>query len=161
MKSQCETQENSPQQHIPTAEYKQHHAYHCEGNIVVGIEPTVIPIFYQIGRVASEGFLAMILCRAPQNPTNVGPPAAIARRVRVACFICVCVVYPVRHYPLNRSAFERHRAAGHQKVFDRFRHFITAVSEQPVPTHADAKTSTDPVKDERGYHRGPTPEPES
>jgi hypothetical protein len=35
------------------------------------------------------------------------------------------------------------------------------VSEQPVPAHADAKTSTHPVKDERGNHRRPAPEPES
>jgi hypothetical protein len=35
------------------------------------------------------------------------------------------------------------------------------VSEQSVPTHADTKTSTHPVKNDRGNDRGPTPEKES
>jgi len=60
------------------------------------------------------------------------------------------VVYAVRHDPLNWSTFEGHRTASHKKVLNHFRDFITAMSEQPVPTHSDTKTSTHPVKDDRG-----------
>jgi hypothetical protein len=70
-------------------------------------------------------------------------------------------MYPVRHNPLNWSTFESQRPASDQKVFNRFRHFITAMSEQPVPTHPDTKTSAHPVKDDGGNHRRPAPEEES
>ena len=82
-------------------------------------------------------------------------------RMRIAWLIGVGVVYSVRHYPLNWSTFERQRTAGDQKVFNRFRHCITAVREQPVPTHADAQARTDPIKDERRNHRRPAPEEQS
>jgi len=73
----------------------------------------------------------------------------------------VCVVYSVCHNPLNWSTFEGQRPASHKKVFNHFGDFITAVSQQPVPTHADTKTSTYPIKDDRGNHRRPAPEKES
>jgi hypothetical protein len=67
----------------------------------------------------------------------------------------------VRHDPLDWSTFKSHRAAGHKKVFNHFRNFITAVSEQSVPPHADTKTSTHPVKNDRGNYSRPAPEKES
>jgi len=70
-------------------------------------------------------------------------------------------VYAVRHYPLNWTAFKGQGAAGDEEVFDYLWHFITAMSEQPVPTHADTKTATHPVKDDRNDHCRPTPEKES
>jgi hypothetical protein len=60
--------------------------------------------------------------------------------------ICVGVVYAVRHYPLNWTTFEGQRAAGDEKVFNQFRHFVTAMGYQPVIAHADTKTAADPVK---------------
>jgi hypothetical protein len=81
--------------------------------------------------------------------------------VRIARFIRVGVMYPVRHSPLNGSTFEGQRTAGHKKVFNHFWDFITAMSKQSVPTHADAKTSAHPVKDDRGNERRPAPEKES
>src|SRR5919112_471406 len=94
----------------------------------------------------SDGGLVVILSRAPQYPTNVRPPTTIARRVRIAGTICVRMVYAMRHYPLNWPTFERQRAARRKKIFDCLRNFITAMGQQPVKTHADAETSTDPVK---------------
>src|SRR6185369_13932305 len=110
---------------------------------------------------ARDGGVIMILSRAPQYPTNVRPPTAIAWRVRVADTICVRMVYAVRHYPLNWPTLERERAAGHKKIFNRFRNFITAMGQQPVKSHADAETSANPVKHYRRDHRGPAPEKES
>ena len=81
--------------------------------------------------------------------------------MRIARAICVRVMYAVRRYPLNWTTFKGHCAAGHEKVFNYFRHFITAVSEQPVTTHSDAKTATDPVKDYCGNQSRPAPEKES
>ena len=77
----------------------------------------------------SDGGLVVILSRAPQYPTNVCPPAAMAWRMWIARAICVRMVYAVRHYPLNWTTFERHRAASDQKVFNEFRHLVTAVGQ--------------------------------
>ena len=71
----------------------------------------------------------MILCRAPQYPTNVCPPAAIAWRMWIVLAICVRMMYAVRHYPLDWTTFEGHCAASHEKVFNHFRHFVTAVGQ--------------------------------
>jgi hypothetical protein len=67
----------------------------------------------------------------------------------------------VRHHPLNWTTFEGQRTAGHKKVLNHFGDFIPAMSEQPVPTHADTKTSAHPVKDDRRNKRRPAPEKES
>jgi hypothetical protein len=70
-------------------------------------------------------------------------------------------MHSMRGGPLNRAALERHRGAGYQKIFDRFRDFVTAMSEQAMITHAHAEATGDPVKQHRGNYCGPTPEPQS
>src|ERR1043165_6807823 len=88
------------------------------------------------------------------------PPAAMAWRMRIACAISVGVVYAMRHYPLNGTTFESERAAGDEKVFNQFRHFVTAMGKQPVIAHADTKTTANPVKHNSSNYRRPTPEEE-
>jgi hypothetical protein len=103
----------------------------------------------------------VILSGAPQDPTHVCPPTAIAWRVRVAGTICVRVVYAVRHGPLNWSTLECDRAARHKKICNGFWNFISAMRQQPVKSHADAKTAANPVKYQRRDHSRPAPEKES
>src|SRR6185369_17224512 len=98
------------------------------------------------------GSLVVILSRAPQYPTNMCPPAAMAWRMWIVRTICVGVVYTVRHYPLNGTTFESQRAAGYEKVFNHFRHFVTAVGYQPVIAHADTQTTANPVKHDSSYY---------
>ena len=73
--------------------------------------------------------LIVILRGAPQYPANVRPPTAVARRMRIAGAICVRMMYAMRYDPLNRTAFERERAADRQKIFNCFRNFITAMGK--------------------------------
>jgi hypothetical protein len=78
--------------------------------------------------------------------------------VRVAGTICVRVVYAVRHGPLNWSTLECDRAARHKKICNGFWNFISAMRQQPVKSHADAKTAANPVKYQRRDHSRPAPE---
>src|SRR6185369_88803 len=92
----------------------------------------------------------MILCGAPQYPTDMCPPATMTWRMRVARAIGVRMMDAVSHQPLNGTTFERQRAAGYEKVFNQFRYFVTAVGYEPVIAHADTKTTADPVKHDSG-----------
>src|SRR3954462_11179079 len=92
---------------------------------------------------------------AAQNPTDMSPPAAVARSVRIANAICVGMMDSMSNHPLNRSALERHCAAGNQKVLHQFRHSITAMGQQAMPAHADAETATYPIKNDCADQRRP------
>src|SRR5688572_2626465 len=80
--------------------------------------------------------------------------------MRVACTICVRMMYAVRYHPLDWTTFESHRAASHQKIFDEFRDLVTAVRQQPVIAHTDTKTAAHPIQDDGGDDGGPAPEKE-
>src|SRR6185503_20585471 len=99
----------------------------------------------------------MILCRTPQYPTNVGPPATMTWRMRISCSICVRVMYAVRYYPLDWTTLECEGATGHQKILNQFWHFVAAMSKQPVIAHTDTQTAANPVKDNCGNHCRPAP----
>ena len=87
----------------------------------------------------------MILCRAAQDPTDVRPPAAIARRMGVAVSIRVRMMNAMCGDPLNRAAFERQRAADNQKIFDWLWYAVSAMSEESMKAHPNAETATHPV----------------
>jgi len=72
--------------------------------------------------------------------------------------ICVRMMQAVRSHPLYWTTLEGHCAAGHEKVFDYFRHFVGAVGQQPVITHAGTKTACNPVENNCGKYGGPAPE---
>ena len=99
----------------------------------------------------------MILCGAPQYPTDMCPPAAVAWRVRIARAISVRMMYAVSHQPLNGTAFESQRPAGNEKVFNELRYFVTAVSKQPMIAHADTQAPANPVKNYSGDYGRPAP----
>src|SRR5437870_5121262 len=103
----------------------------------------------------------MILSGAAQDPTDMCPPAAIARRMRIACAVCMRVMDPMRGNPLDRATFEGQRPASHQEIFHQLWHLVTTMSNQPVKAHADTQTAGDPVENDCTDYRGPTPEKES
>src|ERR1044071_8533042 len=99
----------------------------------------------------------MILCGAPQYPTDMCPPATMAWRMRIARAISVRMMYAVSYQPLNGTTFESQRAAGYEKVFNQFRYLVTAMGKQPMIAHADTKTPANPVKDHSGDYSRPAP----
>ena len=102
--------------------------------------------------------LIVTLRAAPQNPTDMRPPAAIARRMRVAIAIRVRMMDSMRCDPLYRTTLYCQRAADYQEVFDGFGNFISSMRQQPVEAHADAEASCDPIEYRRDYDRLPAPE---
>jgi hypothetical protein len=77
--------------------------------------------------------------------------------MRIARAISVRMMYTMSHQPLNGTTFESQGAAGYEKVFNQFRHFVTAMGKQPMIAHADTKTPANPVKNYSGDYSRPTP----
>ena len=100
----------------------------------------------------------MILRSTAQDPTDVRPPAAVARRVWVAVSIRVRMMNPMRGDPLNGSAFERQRSADDQEVLDWLWYAVAAMSDKPMKAHPNAKTAADPVQNQGGNHPRPAKE---
>ncbi len=86
---------------------------------------------------------------AAHNPTDMCPPTAVSRCMRIADAVRMGVVNAVRRDPLDRAAFERQRPAANQKIFDELWHFVAAMSDEPVEPHTYAQAAGDPVKDHR------------
>jgi hypothetical protein len=64
----------------------------------------------------------------------------------------------VRRDPVDRAAFERERATDGEKILDSLRHFIAAMGQEPVITHAYAEAARDPVENGGEKDRLPAPE---
>src|SRR5262245_7406230 len=86
---------------------------------------------------------------AGQDPAGMGPPGALARRMRIAFVIGMLVMDAMRGYPENGPPFERERATPRQDVLDPFVRLISTVGKQPVITHTDAQHASDDVKNQR------------
>jgi hypothetical protein len=161
VETQYHAEKNSPQHYAPASESEEQYAYDHKGQPVIIVEPTIIAVLCHVGSVTFSGGLIVILCSSKQYPTDVRPQSAVARRMWITLAICVGVMYAVRRNPLNGSTFERQASAGHKKVFNQLRAFVTAVSKQPVIAHTDTETPTNPVKDDSSDDRRPTPEKQS
>ena len=161
VEGQGQTEEYSPQHYAPTSEHKEHQPQHDQRDVIEAVKPDVVAILDQIRSVALDRGVIVIMRGAAQNPTDVRPPAAIARRMRVAGLVSVRMMDAMRRNPLNRATLDRQHAAGYEEIFDQFRHFVTTMSDQPVKAHADTKTAGHPVKNDCADHRRPAPEKES
>src|SRR5580704_14165580 len=92
---------------------------------------------------------------AEEYPAGVGPPAAIAGRVRVAFLIAQLMMDAMGRNPEDRSAFQRKRCADGHQVLEPLGGLIAAVGEQAVIAHAD--TYVDGQHVEHGHDRKARP----
>ena len=76
-----------------------------------------------------------------KHPQDVGPQSAIARRMRIAILVAECMMLAMIRHPEERRTLARHAAQPCKEHPDGLRRGKTAVREQPVVAHADAKTS--------------------
>src|SRR5437667_9249051 len=76
----------------------------------------------------------------------MGPPSPVARRMGIAIFIRMSMMNAVCGHPLNRATFDCQSATNDEKIFDHFRHAITAMRQQTVKTHSNPETSRNPIK---------------
>src|SRR3979490_2614338 len=144
MKTKRHSQKDTPEQDSPTTECQQRHRQHDQRYIIKLVEPAIESLVHQVGCITLQLGLVLELRCAGQDPTNVGPPASVARRVRIALFIGMRMMNAMRRGPLYRSTFEREGATEDQKVLDNFRYFIAAMRHQAMIAHADAETAADP-----------------
>src|SRR5438309_6013158 len=161
VKGQSQTEENSPQHYAPTSEQKEHQAQHHQRHVIEAVKPNVVAVLYQIRSVALERGAIVIMRGTAQNPTDMRPPATIARRMRVAGLVSMRMMDAMSRDPLNRATFDRQHATGDEEIFDEFRHSVTTMSDKPVKAHSDTKTAGHPVKNHGADHRRPAPEKKS
>ena len=57
---------------------------------------------------------------AEEDPADVRPEAACARRVRIGVLVGMLMVDAMRGDPEDRPAFERQRAADGEEILERF-----------------------------------------
>src|SRR6185503_6301425 len=94
--------------------------------------------------------------RTTEHPSDVCPPAAIARSVWITRRICMRVVDAMRDNPVDWPTFERECAAECQKVLHYSRCLIATMSQESVKTHADAQAGANPPEHYRSHQRLPT-----
>src|SRR6266403_1451872 len=94
----------------------------------------------------------MRLRRAFQHPPDMRPPAAIARRVRVAGPICMRMMNAMGNHPVDRAALEGQQSEQGQNIFDYLWRFIAAMRQEPVKTHPYTETCRDPPEHNGYYH---------
>src|SRR5579862_9526351 len=100
--------------------------------------------FGEVRNVARQGAGVLVQAFAHQNPSHVGPPLAIERCVRIAFLIGELMMNAVSRDPENRSTFKGKSCTDGQEIFHPLRSFVSAMSEQAVVPHADAKAAGNP-----------------
>ena len=150
-----DSHKHSPQEKWQSADGEECYATHRERYPVPFADPELKFVLPQVGNIGQEFLGAVVHRFARHNPTHVRPQAAIARRMRIAFFVGVLVMHPMRAHPGERSAFESRGAADGQEIFHPLWRFVAAVSQQAVVAHANAKASGDPPEKSRKYHGFP------
>jgi len=157
MQADGDAQKDAPQHPRPTAKRVKDDARRNQRHVVEAVDHPMHAIFHQIGRISSQRRFRMLLCCADQNPTDVRPPTAIARRMRIAFVIGVRVMYAMRGDPVDRTAFERQRATQREEIFERTRRLEPPVRQQSVIANADAQPARYPEQKEHHQETRPTP----
>src|ERR1700683_2368900 len=112
------SEENPPQNKLPTAYWKQYQSEHDHRHVVIFRDPDVKLVFGEIGNVTGECGCVVMHGLAHQDPAHVSPPLAIDRGMRVAFVIRILVMNAMRGHPENRSAFKGERGANCEEILD-------------------------------------------
>src|SRR5580698_2678076 len=75
--------------------------------------------------------------------------------MRITLFVGVLMMHAMGCYPEDRSAFQRQRAAHRQNIFHPLGSLITAMSKQPMISHAYANATGNPPQDHGDQERLP------
>ena len=84
---------------------------------MIVVQPDVETMLGQIGSVLRHEPGVVVFGFAEQEPADVGPPGAIARRMRIAGLVGFLVMNAMRGHPENRPAFQGKGAADGEEVF--------------------------------------------
>ena len=150
MQSDDDTGEDSPEQKRQATDSVQNDAENdIAGPVVLG-QPDVNFIVGEVGNVTRQCRGVVVHRLAREDPAHVRPPFAIDRRMGVALLVRKLMMNAVRRYPENRAALERQRGTPGEEIFHPLRRLISAMRQQPVIAHADAKAAGNPPK-KNGY----------
>src|SRR5207237_6225489 len=119
MKGNGHAEKHAPKHYAPASENKKQQPQHDQRDEKKAVKPDVITILYEVGSVTLDCSLVMILGCAAQDPTNVRPPAAIARRVWITAAVSMCMMYAVSEDPLNARASDGPGDTSPQKELSR------------------------------------------
>src|SRR5271165_4309355 len=155
MQAQGHAKEDAPEQERQSAKCEQQDTQNRERHPMPLRQPHQEPVLRQIRSILGAHRRVAMRHVAHQHPDNVRPPLTVAWRVRIAIFVRELMMDAVRGHPEHRAAFQRRRPADGQKIFDRLRHLVAAVRQQPVIAHPDPQAHRHPVKNQSGYECGP------
>src|SRR5258707_5026453 len=148
--------ENAPHQIWPTAKREQSQTQKDQRHPVKAIKPHVKSVLHHVRRVARHRRSFIWLARAPQNPSHVRPPTAVARCVRITRNICMSVMDAMGYDPVDGPAFKCERAAEGQKVLDQLWRLVATMSQESVKTHSDPQACGNPPEQDTDQQRPPT-----
>ena len=114
-------QEDRPVDERPAADGEQGEAEHRQRHPVIRGQPAVERVSAEVGRVARHERGVVVVRFAEENPADVRPEAADARRVRIERLVRVLMVLAVGGDPEDRPALERQRAADRQEILEQLR----------------------------------------
>jgi hypothetical protein len=78
----------------------------------------------------------------------MGPKTTIMGRVWVTLFIGVLVMHAMGCNPEQRASFEGQRTAHSQNIFNPLGRFVSAMREQPMVSHPNAKAPRNPPQEQ-------------
>ena len=106
---------------------------------VVVVQPDVEAVLRQIGSVLRHHPGVVVIGLAEQDPADVRPEGAIARRMRIARLVGLLMMDAMGGHPEDRPAFERQRAANGKEILEPHRDLIGPMGVQAMIAHADAE----------------------
>ena len=107
-------------------------------------DPDMKFVFAKVRDVGEEDGRVVVNALAGEDPTDVGPKAAVLWRMRVAFFVGVLVMHAVDGDEEDGAALKGERAACGEGVLHPLGRFVAAMGEEAVVSHADAESACEP-----------------
>ena len=118
VQAEGDAEEDSPEKPGQAANGKEYDGEQGEREPVVAVDPEHDGVVEDLGGVLADELGLAGEAGSLQDPSDVGPPCAFLRRVRVSVSVGVLVMDAVVDDPVERSAFEGQGSADGEEVFE-------------------------------------------
>lgn len=160
VKSDDGTEEDPPEYEAKSTYSEQRDSDDQRCQKMVLCQPDVKVVLRQIRGIAFEYCNILAQSGAKKDPTRMGPPLAIARRVRIAFLVGELMMLTMDGHPQERAAFQSRDAANREEVLKPFGCRVRAMGEQSVITNPESQAPCYPIQKERDEQRMPSEEEE-
>lgn len=161
MKTQDGAEEDAPHQKGPSAKEQEGATEDRHGNPMPFADPDVEPVFAKVRDEGKKDRRVIVNALTGEDPADMGPEAAVLRRMGVAFFVRVLVMHTMDSDPEDGAALQGQRAAYGEKIFHPFRRLVASMGQEPMVAHADADAASDPPQGDRYEERFPREEKQS